>query len=111
MRSDIEIPKFGGKVVGVVGLVGAQRQTLRSRRAPHDHVESRRTLRRSGGCQSLPLPRDMSAKVRSCRSKKSDLNSIVYEIRTKFLECGALETNGLREKILGLDRCAAVRRF
>ena len=42
---------------------------------------------------------------------KSESISTAYEFRTKSAKSGGLETNGRRERILGLSRCLAVRRF
>ena len=42
---------------------------------------------------------------------KSDSISIAYEFRTKSAKSGGLETNGRRERISGLSRGVAVRRF
>jgi len=42
---------------------------------------------------------------------KTDSISIAYEFRTKSAQSGGLEKNGRRERILGLGRCVAVRRF
>ena len=42
---------------------------------------------------------------------KRDSKSVGYENRTKSVESGGSETNGRRERISGLGRCVAVRRF
>jgi hypothetical protein len=40
-----------------------------------------------------------------------DSKSVAYENCTKSAKCGGLETNGPRERISGVGRCVAVRRF
>jgi hypothetical protein len=55
-------------------------------------------------------PSDL-AKSTEVRLTKNDSISTAYESRTKSGESGGLENNGQRERFLGLDRCAAVRRF
>ena len=60
--------------------------------------------------QSLPLPRDISAKCGGRRhEKRFKINC--YENRTKSAKCGGLETNGPRERISGPHGLTTVRRF
>ena len=75
-----------------------------------ERFENRRAINARVGFQSFPLTRDVlqSAEV---TVTKSDSKSVAYEFRTKAAQSGGLETNGRRERISGLSRPVAVRRF
>jgi hypothetical protein len=55
-------------------------------------------------------PSDLS-KSAEVRLAESDGIAVAYEIRTESAKSRALEKNGRRERISGLDRCVAVERF
>ena len=78
--------------------------------AQHFETEIQSRINIRVNSQSLPLPRDISAKCGGSAAK-SDSKSVAYEFRTKSAQSGGLETNGRRERISGLGRCVAVRRF
>ena len=60
------------------------------------------------GCSRYPAIFLQSAEV---GVSKNDSKSVAYEFRTKSAQSGGLETNGRRERISGLSRRGAVRRF
>ena len=60
---------------------------------------------------SCPRCREISCESAEVCITKSDSKSVAYEFRTKSAQSGGLETNGRRERISGLGRCVAVRRF
>ena len=57
----------------------------------------------------LASPRGLSKSAEVIASE-NDVKTAAYEIRTKSGECGGLEKNGHRERILGLGSCVAMRR-
>jgi hypothetical protein len=91
-----------------VALSG-QPQTSRTGSVPRDS----KTAARSMLALDFGSPRcsKRSFKKPEVRLTKNGSISIAYEFCTKSAKSGALEKNGRRERILGLGRCVAVRRF
>ena len=86
---------------------------MSSEQAPHRATQKSWLYQSRSSLPDSPATPRYLYKVRSAEvgATKSDSKSVAYENRTESAKCGALETNGSRERISGFRRCVAVRRF